>query len=382
MYLPAIRGVACLAAITLVLSGCGQGTDDAGASGDKKTFEFAVIGESTGPFGPAGVQLNVGIKAAVEDLNASGDYDFTLKPIFMDCQSEPAICASKTRQAVITDKLPLVMGPLVSTDVLPSAEITQRSKVPQVLFTPAAEITDNYSNTFRWAANNDVSAQTVVDYVKANLKPGEKVALVHDSLDFGIDAAKLQKEQLKKAGIEPVEDLTQDPGQPDYTPLMLKLQSADPAYVLMNSSNPADVAKLLKQAKELRLKAKWIGADAPGSIKLAGDAALGYATVSPWFPNNSSDPKSAELTKKLTRDGVTDAGWIAAMAYDATKGVAEAAKANGFSSAELSKGLSSISGMAGTAVGSWTFSADDREGLKTSTIADWTDSGYQAIWPK
>ncbi|TMR40631.1 ABC transporter substrate-binding protein [Actinomadura geliboluensis] len=364
----------------LALAACGGG--GTGASGAGKTLKFAVVAEESGPLGAYGSQLVAGVKAAVADLNASGSYDFKIEPVYFDCQSEQAICVAKARQAVTTDRLPLVMGPIVTANVMPAAEVTSRAKVPHIVMSLVSEITSKYDNTYRWGIANQKNNETVVEYVKSQIKPDDSVAIVHANSDFGNSAAGQQKALLDKAGIKISANIGHDPGQADYTPAILQLRKADPAYVLLSDTNPADVAKLLRQAKETGLKGQWIGAEAAGVIPLAGDAAKGYMTVAPWFPDNASDPNSPALTRKFKEQGVQAPGWFAGMAYDATKGIAEAARAQGFSSKELTMGLSSISDLPGTAVRSWTFSAGNHEGQTAATIAEWTGSGYRTVWPK
>lgn len=376
-------GLAAVIAASLLAAACGNSSGGSAKTstggGKSKTLKFAVVAELTGKFAPYGTQMQAGAKAAAKELNASGAYDFTIEPVFYDCQSDQAICVSKTRQAVTTDKAPLVMGPVVSLDILPSAEVTQREKVPHVVFAVLPKITDGYTNTFRWSAQNNVNNETVVAFVKSKLAPGETVAIVHATTEFGKGGAAQQEEGLKKVGITPVANIGHDPDQADYTPIMVELKKKQPKYVLLSDSNPADIAKLLRQAHEIGVKSTWIGADASGAIALAGKDAIGYYTVAPWFPNNSADPESAALTAKLVAAGAKDPGWIAAMAYDATKGIAEAAKAKGLTSADLLAGLSSLSGMQGEARKDWSFSADNRRGLPSATIANWTGTGYQTV---
>lgn len=371
-------------ALSLVAAGCGSesGGGSGGASGDQETLQFGVVAELTGKFAPYGTQMQAGVEAAAEALNASGDYEFTIEPVFYDCQSEQAICVSKTRQAVTTDEMPLVMGPVVSLNILPSAEVTQRDDVPHVVFAVLPAITEDYTNTFRWSAQNDVNNDTVVDYVVNNLQPGETVAIVHATTEFGNGGAEQQAEGLTEAGIEPVANIGHDPDQADYTPIMVELRSLQPKYILLSDSNPADIAKLLRQSREAGLTGTWIGADAAGAISLAGDDAVGYMTVSPWFPNNAEDPNSVELTEQLVAAGAEDPGWIAGMAYDATKGVAESAKASGFSAEELMTGMGQLTDMPGVAAESWTFTPEDRAGLPEATIANWTGTGYETVWPQ
>lgn len=379
-----IRAGALLVALSVAAAGCGSssGSSPDTASAGGNTLEFAVVAELTGKFAPYGTQMQAGAKAAAEALNASGEYDFTLKPVFYDCQSDQAICVSQSRQAVTTDKMPLVMGPVVSLLILPSAEVTQRADVPHIVFAVLPAITDDYTNTFRWSAQNDVNNDTVVGYVKNKMQPGETVAIVHATTEFGAGGAQQQAAGLKEAGIEPVATIGHDPDQADYTPLMVQLRQKQPTYILLSDSNPADIAKLLRQSREAGLTGTWIGADAAGAISLAGDDAVDYMTVSPWFPNNEADPNSVALTKELKAAGVNDPGWIAGMAYDATKGIAEAAKAKGLSASELMEGMSSLSDMPGTAVTSWTFSPDNRRGLPEVTIANWNGTGYETVWPE
>ncbi|RTL66270.1 MAG: amino acid ABC transporter substrate-binding protein [Pseudonocardiaceae bacterium] len=378
-------GVAVVAATALVLTACGGGGSSSGTGGsgaDKQTLEFAVVAEITGKYAPYGLQLQAGVNEAVKDLNASGNYPFTIQPKFYDCQSEQAICVSKTRDAVTSDKMPLVMGPVVSLDILPAAEVTQRANTPHAVFAVLPDITDKYTNTFRWSAQNDVNNKTVVDFVKAKLQPGEGVAIVHANTDFGNGGAKQQADGLAAAGITPVANIGHDPSQADYTPVMVELNAKKPKYILLSDSDPADVAKLLRQSRENGVTGQWVGADASGAIQLAGDDAKGYMIVSPWFPNNATDPNSVELSKRFVAAGIKDPGWIAAMAYDATKGVAESAKAKGLTAADITAGMESLTDMPGKAVKSWTFTKDNRRGLTTSTIGQWDGTGFTTAWPQ
>ncbi|MFT4286976.1 ABC transporter substrate-binding protein [Nocardioides sp.] len=372
-----------VASVALALAGCGSSDkDDSGSSnggdGGKSAFKFAVVAEKTGNFAAYGTQLEAGVQAAVDDLNASGDYDYTFEPKIYDCQSDQAICVQSTRQAVTADKLSAVIGPIVSVDILPSAEVSERAGVPHLVMAVLNQITDDYDNTFRWSTQSDRSNQTVIDYVKAKLQPGETVAIVNATTDFGKGGAQQQTEQLADVGITPVASIPHDPDQADYTPLITQLKQADPTYVLLSDSNPADIAKLLRQSKELGLKATWIGADASGTIDLAGDAAVGYLTVSPWFPGGINQ----ELTDKLKAKGIETPGWISAMAYDATLGLAKAVQEKGTSTEEITAGLESLSDFAGLARTGWTFSKDDRRGLASSQIANWTGDGYEVVWPE
>lgn len=367
-----LTGVAAVAA--LALSACGGDS----VSGDGGVFKFAVVTEKTGAFADYGLQLEAGVKAAVKDINASGDYDLKFEPKIYDCQSDKAICVQSTRDAVTADRLPAVIGPIVSVDVIPSAEVSQRAKVPHLVMAVLNQITDDYTNTFRWSVQSDRSNQTVVDYVKAKLKPGETVAIVNATTDFGKGGAQQQTDQLAKIDIDPIVSIAHDPDQADYTPLITRLKKANPTYVLLSDSNPADIAKVLRQAKELGLKSIWIGADASGSIDLAGDAATGYLTVSPWFPGEDTK----ELSGKIEAQGIKTPGWISAMAYDATMGLANAVQESGTSAEEITKGLESLSGFDGLARTGWTFSTDDHLGQETSQIAEWTGDQYEIVWPE
>lgn len=366
------RTAAVAAALTLALSGCSGGGDD----GD--TFRFAVVAEKTGAFAEYGLQLEAGVRAAVEDINASGDYDLKFEPVLYDCQSDKAICVQSARDAVNADGLPAVVGPIVSVDVLPAAEVTERAEVPHLVMAVLNQITDDYDNTFRFSTQSDRSNQTVVDYVKAGLQPGETVAIVNATTDFGKGGAAQQKEQLAAVDIEPVVEIAHDPDQADYTPLITQLKNAAPTYVLLSDSNPADIAKLLRQSKDLGLESQWIGADASGTIDLAGDAAEGYMTVSPWFP--SADNK--ELADKLVAQDIEHPGWISAMAYDATLALARAVQDGGTSSEEITQALASLSDFDGVARQDWSFSADDRRGQESSQIAIWTGKQYEIVWPE
>lgn len=370
--LTGIQATAAAASLALAVAGCSA---VGGSDGD--TFKFAVVTEKTGAYADYGLQLEAGVEAAAADINASGDYDVEFEPVVYDCQSDSAICVQSAREAVSADGMPVVIGPIVSVDVLPAAEVTERADVPHLVMAVLNQITDDYSNTFRFSTQSDRSNQTVIEYIEAKLQPDETVAIVNATTDFGTSGAAQQKEQLSEIGVEPVIEIAHDPDQADYTPLITQLKEADPTYVLLSDSNPADVAKLLRQAKELGLESQWIGADASGSIELAGDAAVGYMTVSPWFPTTANK----ELTDKLIAQGIDTPGWISAMAYDATMALAQVVDENGTSSEDITEGLESLS-FDGIARQGWNFSSEDRLGLTTSQIAVWNGTEYEIVWPE
>jgi branched-chain amino acid transport system substrate-binding protein len=374
---------ACVTALAL-LTGCGDGNDGSSGTTDgdaPQTLEFAVVAELTGKFATYGEGLRAGVDQAVADLNATGAYDFTLAPKYYDCQSDQAICVSKTRDAILTDEMPIVVGPVVSLDILPSAEVSQKSGVPHIAYSPLSQIVSDYDNTFLWNVLNSVNNQTVADYVAAKLQPGEQVAIVHASTDFGKGGADEQEAALKKAGIEVATRISHDPEQSDYTPIMVELKKVDPAFILLSDSNPADIAKLLRQSRESGLQGQWIGADAAGAIDLAGEDAIGYMVVSGWFPNNTADPASTELAKAFAERGVKTSNWLSAFAYDSIQGIAESAKSTGFTAADLKAGMSKLTGMKGKAA-TWTFTPENRVGLEQSQISQWDGSNYTTIWPE
>jgi branched-chain amino acid transport system substrate-binding protein len=240
------------------------------------------------------------------------------------------------------------------------------------------QLTDNYTNTFRWSTQSDISNQTVINYVKATMKPGDTIAIVNSTNDFGKGGATQQTADLKAVGITPVASISHDPGQPDYTPEITQLKAANPTYVLLSDSVPGDIALQLKEAKSAGLKSIWIGADAAGTIQLAGDAAKGYLTVSPWFPTDATKT----LSSKFEAQGIQTPGWISAMAYDATLGLAEAASTKGTSSKEITAGLESLNNFSGLARTGWSFTAKDHRGLGSSQIANWNGTAYEVVWPK
>jgi branched-chain amino acid transport system substrate-binding protein len=364
----------------LALSACSSGGSGSGSSagGADKTLHFAVIAEATGALAAYGTQLEAGVKAAVKDVNASSKYKVKLDPKFYDCQSDQAVCAQLTRQAVTSDGATAVIGPVVSTDIQAAVAVTQPLNVPHLGMAVFNQLTDNYTNTFRWSTQSDISNQTVINYVKATMKPGDTIAIVNSTNDFGKGGATQQTADLKAVGITPVASISHDPGQPDYTPEITQLKAANPTYVLLSDSVPGDIALQLKEAKSAGLKSIWIGADAAGTIQLAGDAAKGYLTVSPWFPTDATKT----LSSKFEAQGIQTPGWISAMAYDATLGLAEAASTKGTSSKEITAGLESLNNFSGLARTGWSFTAKDHRGLGSSQIANWNGTAYEVVWPK
>jgi len=368
------RSAAAVVIAASALAACGS---EAETSGDE--FAFAVVVEQSGPFAAYGAEVVAGVKAAVKDVNARGDLDVTLKPKFYDCQSDQAICVSQVRTAVTADKMPVVLGPTVSVTTLPTAEVTQQLDVPHLVFSVVPQLTEDYTNTYRWAASNHDNARASVDYVVGERK-AERVAIVHANTEIGQAAAEDQIAALEEYDQKAVAEVAHDPGQKDYTSQLLKLKNADPDVILSTESDPSDVASLLRQSKELGIEATWVGADIAGATKLAGDAATGYVTYSPWYADNAEDENAAELAEKLKAEGADNPSWVGAVTYDATLGLAEVVGQGNVSKDDIAKGLDELADFKGTAVPSWSFGAKDHDGLDSPTFAEWDGTRYRTVW--
>ena len=219
------------------------------------TLRIGVVGPFTGPSADFGVPMLNGMKLAVDEINAVGGYlGRPLELVLKDDKANPDE-GLKVSQALVAEKVPVVIGFCNTGVAAKSLETFQTAKVP--LIVPCATgtpLTAKYpaaeSYIFRTSARDAIQAPFVVDDI---FKRGwDKVAIFADTTGYG------------EAGLKDVEKA-------------LEVKKTKAVYVARFATGVKDLSAELRAAKDAGAEVVFSYTVGPENAVIAnGRKAMGW----------------------------------------------------------------------------------------------------------
>lgn len=248
------------------------------ARAQQKSVKMAMIVPLSGPWARQGQLLRQGADMAIDEINQGsgikslGGAKFELVAADAGDSTEKAKNAA---QRLLAEQPDLIggFGSWLSSFTLAVTEVTERAQLPWLTLSYSDLITGRgFKFIFQTSPTADwQAAQTLPTTLnlaeKATGKRPKTVAILQDNTASPVSFGKYLREGggLEKAGLKPVVDETFTPPLSDATPLVSKVRSARPDFVLMLTSAMPDVKLILEKLDEFRL--------ARGKVPLVGNGA-------------------------------------------------------------------------------------------------------------
>jgi branched-chain amino acid transport system substrate-binding protein len=290
------------------------------------------------------------------------------------------------------------MGAWLSTFTLAATEVTERAEIPWLTLSYSDQITDRgFKYVFQsspTAGRQSVEAlPTIIQLGKnATGKAPQSAGIIGDNTASPVSFLKPMREGgLQKLGMKVVMDETYTPPLSDATPLIQKVRSTRPEFLLFISSTISDLKLGLEKMNEFRL--------AKGAVPVVGNGAhMGAPEVLKNVPADllegvmfivanwqlKGQDQIADLYKKksgepwITQDGLAGYGhtWIIKEALERA-GAADKVKV-----AEQIRKLDLKSGPAADAFpGGVKFEANGRRAGAPLVIAQWQNGMPLSVYP-
>ena len=242
-----------------------------------KSVKIAMIAPMSGPWARQGQLLKMGADLAVEDINNDGGIKSLggakLEIIYADA-GDSTEKAKNAAQRLVSDQPDLVggTGSWLSSFTLAVTEVTERAQLPWLTLSYSDAITNRgfkfvfqTSPTADWQAKETVP--TALSLAKAATgKTPQTVGIIMDNTASPVSFAKPLKEGgLDKLGLKLTVDQVFTPPLSDATPLIEKVRTAKPDFLLLLTSAMPDCKLVLEKLDEFNL--------AHGKIPLVGNGA-------------------------------------------------------------------------------------------------------------
>jgi branched-chain amino acid transport system substrate-binding protein len=305
------------------------------AAAQAQTVKIASIAPLSGPWARQGQLLRMGTDMAVEDINSSGGIrslgGAKIEIVYADA-GDSTEKAKNAAQRLLADQPDLVggTGAWLSSFTLAVTEVTERAQLPWLTLSYSDAITNRgFKFVFQTSPTAEhQAAETVPTALKlaesSTGKTPKTVGIIMDNTASPVSFAKPLKEgALEKMGLKLTVDQVFTPPLSDATPLIEKVRSAKPDFLLLLTSAMPDCKQVLEKLDEFKLshgKVPLVGNGAPfGSpelLKTIGPELLEglLFSVANW-PMKGQEEFIERFKKKtgepfLTQDGLCGYGDI------------------------------------------------------------------------
>lgn len=351
MHMHTLRHItAALIAATLITA-CGKETPppapkaEAPKAPEVQIVKIGSASPLTGPQAHIGIDIRNGVQLAVEDLNAAGveigGKKVKLELVSEDDEANPTK-ATTVAQKLVDAKVAAVVGHFNSGASIPASKVYADGGVPQI--SPSSTNPDytlkGFKTTFRVVAHDGQQGPTLARFAVNALK-AKNIAVIDDSTSYGQGLADNFEATVKTLGAKIIAREHTTDKDTDFKAILTKIKGKKPDLIMFGGIDP-QAGPMVKQMKELGIKAKFIGGDGmqtPNFIKLAGDASDGAMASIPGLPKDQMPGGKVFLEKYKTKFN-QEVELFAPMGYDAVFVFVEAMKRAG--SADPAKFLAEI----------------------------------------
>lgn len=301
------------------------------ASGD--TIKLGGVFPLTGDVPALGAAMQNGAKLALKEINDGGGVlGKKLDLVIEDDQNQAATAPNAITKLITQDKVSAVVGTYASKCSIPMAAVAKDSKV--VMITPGSTnekvTTEGGDYVFRACFIDPLQGKVGAQFAAENLK-AKKVAMLYDvGNDYCVGLSKEFKKNFESLGGAIAYEKTYNAGESDFKAFLTEIKELN-VDVLYLPDNYSTVGLIAKQAREIGIKAPFLGGDSwsdPGLVKVGGDSIEGS-----YFTDHLSLKSDNAAIKKFVenykKEYNSDPSAFSVLSYDSVYIVAEAIKKAG-----------------------------------------------------
>jgi branched-chain amino acid transport system substrate-binding protein len=332
-----------------------------------KPIEIGLVNSVTGEAASTGIYVQRGVELAIEEWNSKGGVNGQkIKLITEDDTGQAAGAVNAFSKLVKGNKPIVALLPNYSVMVMAIMPYLADAGVPSLTGATNPKITTQGNQwIFRFRTNDAIMAKLIAEYAT---KVSDKIALIHDTNEFGRGGAEALKETLAAKKIVPLVEEGYNTGDKNFTAQLLNIQKSG-AKVLLGWGHPLENGLIMKQLKEMGINIQLIGAAPyghPVALNLAKDAAE-HVMFAQEYTAFDKDPAVQEFAKKYQQKHKQVSEFNAATYYDATNLILETIqKYKPNTSKEMQEALKKVKDFKGVC-GTFAFN-NNHEGFRKAVI--------------
>lgn len=280
------------------------------------TVRVGVILPLTGDAGVYGKALQNGIELARGEVPSNSYPRVSL--VYEDDQGQATQAVSAVRKLINVEKVSAIIGGAMSSTAEAIIPICEQKQV--VLISPTAtksSLSRMGRFFFRLWSPDDYDGKIMAEtaYYKLGLR---RVSILYINIAYGASITKVFEREFQKLGGTVISREGYNQGEKDFRTYLTKIRIANPEALYL-PGYVAEVTQILKQAKEIGVKVKFLGVNSlydPKLIEIAGEAAEGAVFTYPMFDPDSTDPSIERFVESYKAKYGSKPDVFAAQGYD------------------------------------------------------------------
>lgn len=314
-----------------------------GVSQSKEAIKIGSLSALTGVGSQMGQCQRDSIIMVIDKANAGGGINGQKINYYVeDDQLQPTVAVNAAKKLVYKDGVQVVLGTPNSPTALAAMEVTREARVPQIVFGTAPKITQVGNPwVLRICPMDSVIAGHLVSFA-VNEKKVQKMAIMHDSTDYGKGGLASVLEALNKFNLKPVMTETFNNEDVDFSSQINKIKNSGAQGLILYSLH-VQGAQILNQAKKLGLSMPIFGSSGMlqgNFLDLARDSAEG-AFFASYFSLDNPNPRLQAFVKEYRERYKYDPTPVSGTAYEGANLVVAAIKKVGTDRAKIMAELKS-----------------------------------------
>ena len=336
--------------LVVALMGFFAGCGSSPTASDSKEIKIGANFELTGGIANFGNQTLNGIKLAFKEVNAAGGVNGKqLTIVSADNKSEPSEATNAITKLITQDKVAAVLGPVASSNVLATLQVSQDNKVPVLTATatnPKVTVDDSGKTrdfAFRACFIDPFQGTVMANFASKSLKAKTAAIYTDNSSDYSKGLTQVFEQSFVKNGGTVVAKEAFLQKDQDFKATLTKIKATNPE-VLFIPAYYEEVGKIVKQARELGITAVLLGTDGwddPKLVEIAGAAALNNTFFSNHYSPQDTDPNVVKFVEAYKKEYGQEPSALAALGYDSAMMLVDAIKrAGGADPVKIAEALS------------------------------------------
>lgn len=285
---------------------------------------IGTLGPLTGDYASYGVSVANGVELAINEANASGQYNVVFRLQKEDTRGDAVESVNAINKLIELDRAAAIVGAVLSHEVLTAGPIAQDEGVPFI--TPSGTAPDisligDYE--FRNVITDDVQSAQMVEYVVNELGL-QRLAVLYSNNDYGLALRQGFEAGVRAAGAQLVAVESFLDGDSDYTAQLTNIAAQNPDGLYI-AGYYTEAAQIAQQAQRLGMNVRFMGADgfdSPDLVALGGAAVEG-ALFTSGFDSETDDPAAKAFIDKYEAAYGVKPDMFAANAYDSARIIIE-----------------------------------------------------------
>lgn len=308
-----------LLGLSFLITACG-GEKEATTTKESETIKIGSTAPLTGPVAIYGVTSINGAKLAMEEINKNGGVlGKQIEYIVLDSKGDSTEAITAYNR-LVDEGIVAYLGEITSKPTLAIAEVAAQDNMPMITPTGTQfNITEAGPNVFRVCFTDPYQGVVLANLAKKNLNAKTVALLVNNSSDYSDGVAEAFVKEAEKLGLQVVAKEGYAEGDKDFRAQLTKVAATNPD-VLLVPDYYEQAALISTQAREVGVKATFIGPDGWDGVAKALDSSSYGAIENSYFTNHYSvedqNEKVQNFLKAYREKYNEEPSAFSALAYD------------------------------------------------------------------